>query len=152
MTGTGGTGRRLTDAVVAAVAAAVGMLGACATGGGSGMCRDWIPTSGPDDWDDGATLIVEADVTTGGRTVDVTGVYDVHETSPTRVITGERPDGAIDVISPSVDCTTAGEPVTYDGADPLAEDGRYRLYLRPEEGRDDVWRLVVPGAVEPLAD
>ena len=152
MTRAGGSGRRVTGAVLVVFVVVVGMLGACATGGGSGMCRDWILTSGPADSDDGATLIVEADVIMGGRTVDVTGVYDVHETSPTRVITGERPDGAIDVISPSVDCTTAGEPVTYDGADPLAEDGRYRLYLRPEEGRDDVWRLVVPGAVEPLAD
>ncbi|UKF30132.1 hypothetical protein [Clavibacter phaseoli] len=150
MTGMGGSGRRVTVAVLAALA--VGVLAACTTGGGSGMCRDWILTSGPEDWDDGATLIVEADVITGGRTVDITGVYVVHETSPTPVITGERPDGTIDVISPSVDCTTAGEPVTYDGADPLAEDGRYRLYLRPEEGRHDVWRLVVPGAVEPLAD
>ncbi|WP_147359987.1 hypothetical protein [Clavibacter lycopersici] len=140
----------MTGAVLVAVA--VGTLAACATGGGSGMCRHWILTSGPADWHDGATLIVEADVTTAGRTVDVTGVYDVHEASQTRVTKGEAPDGTIDVISPSVDCTTSGEPVTYDGADPLAEDGQYRLYLRPEEGRGGVWRLVVPGAVEPLAD
>lgn len=150
MTGIRGAGRRMTGAVLVALAA--GTLAGCATGGGSGMCRDWIQTSGPADWDDGATLIVEADVTSDGRTVDVTGVYDIHEASASRATKGEVPEGPIDVISPSVDCTTAGEPVTYDGADPLAEDGRYRLYLRPEEGRGDVWRLVVPGAVEPLAD
>jgi hypothetical protein len=148
MTGMRGLGRLVTGAGAAALA--VGMLAACASGGGSGMCRSWISTAGPADWEDPATLIVEADVTTAGRTVDVTGVHDVHETTPSRVTKGHAPEGPIDVISPTADCTTSGERVTYDGADPLAEDGRYRLYLRPEEGRDDVWRLVVPGAVEPL--
>lgn len=158
--------RMLTIAVLAAATASV--LAGCANGGttaagdgadgprgagddvvGSGSCIDYIAARTPAERSDLATLVVDAEVTATDRTVEVGGVYEVRRARITGVEKGDSPGRTIDVISPSDQCTTSGQPVEYLEGDPLAQDGTFRLYLH-RSSDDDVWQLVVPGAAEPI--
>ena len=123
----------------------------------SGFCADYVPLKTSAERRDAADLVVDADVTKTDRTVELQGIYDVYEATVADVpkgddaASGPKPGDTIQVISTSDECETSGEPVEYLEGDPLADEGAFRLYLSPadDDGNDDVWQLVVPGAAEP---
>lgn len=124
-----------------------GGLAACA-GIRSGQCVDYVSLT-PAEQAHEASLVVDADVRSTDRTVEVAGRYRVHEAAITDVRKGRTLGDRIDVIATSDQCTSSGEPVEYVDGDPLAEPGSYRLYLTRVRGGGP-WQLVVPGAAERL--
>ncbi|WIE72726.1 hypothetical protein [Curtobacterium sp. MCJR17_020] len=115
-------------------------------------CASRIALDTPAERRAAADLVVDAEVDKTGRTVEFQGVYDVYDASVTDVSKGDDPGHTIQVISTSDQCETSGEPVEYLDGDVLAAEGTFRLYLTKADPEDDdsVWRLVVPGAAEPL--
>ncbi|WP_344794416.1 hypothetical protein [Frondihabitans peucedani] len=146
MRGRGG-GTRVTAVVAALALASVG-LSACAILPRSGQCLDYIDLPTSTARYDEAALVVVASVTSTDRTAELSGRYTVHRALVTEVLKGHRPSGALDVVNPSDQCTTSGEPVTYLEGDDLARDGRYLLYLRAPAGGSSTWTLVVPNALD----
>ncbi|RPE85228.1 hypothetical protein EDF28_1173 [Curtobacterium sp. PhB137] len=151
---------RIVPVVVVAVLAS-GVLAGCGADGriqgiGPGTsvssCIDYVPLTAAERRD-AADLVVDARVTRTDRTVELGGVYDVHDAEVTKVAKGDAPGTTIEVVSTSDKCTTSGEPVEYLDGDVLADEGRFRLYLTKADPDDDdsVWQLVVPGAADPLA-
>lgn len=151
-------GRVVPAVVVAAVVS--GALGGCgadgtirSTGPGTsvGSCIDYVPMTAAERRE-AADLVVDGQVTKTDRTVEIGGVYDVYEAEVTTTSKGDDPGTTIDVVSTSDQCTTSGEPVEYLDGDVLAPGGTFRLYLTKADPEDDdsVWRLVVPGAADPL--
>lgn len=141
---TRGSGRAA--AAIALVVALSGGVTGCALQ--SGSCRDPIPLETSEDRLDAAVLVVDADVRATGRSVQVDGSYRLLTATVTDEVKGRAPSRVLAVFSPSDQCTTSGQPVEYLDGDVLAVAGRYRLYLTEE--RRGLWRLVVPGAAEPL--
>jgi hypothetical protein len=113
-------------------------------------CASRIALDTPAERRAAADLVVDAEVDKTGRTVEFQGVYDVYDASVTDVSKGDDPGHTIRVISTSDQCETSGEPVEYLDGDVLAAEGTFRLNLTEADPEDDVWRLVVPGAAEPL--
>lgn len=130
------------------VVALSGVLSGCVVHTSS--CRDFIVLDTAADRARAAQLVVDAEVRTTDRTADVDGEYRLHEATVTDVVKGSAPSGTLDVLAPSDRCTTDGQTVTYTDGDPLAEPGRYRLYLHRE--RPGLWRLIVPGAADRIGD
>ncbi|MBF4606091.1 hypothetical protein [Curtobacterium sp. VKM Ac-1393] len=142
-------------AVVAVMAS--GLLAGCGADGpvqgiGPGTsvssCVDYVTMTAAERRE-AADLVVDARVTSTDRTVELGGVYAVHEAEVTKVSKGDDPGATIDVVSTSDMCTTSGEPVEYLEGDVLDAEGTFRLYLTQAD-HDSAWRLVVPGAAEPL--
>ncbi|MGU3409450.1 hypothetical protein ACLBWP_05030 [Microbacterium sp. M1A1_1b] len=132
--------------VVAAVTLLVVTLSGCSFAG-TVSCRDGIQLDTAQDRMDAAPLVVDAHVRATDRTVDVEGDYRLLEATVTEVVKGTAPSRSLELFSPSDQCTSSGKPVEYLD-DVLAEPGRYRLYLTAE--RPGLWRLIVPGAADPL--
>ncbi|ROP74759.1 hypothetical protein [Curtobacterium sp. PhB115] len=150
---------------IAALVVVAATTAGCATQSGDGggpessgddgikasSCVDWVTLPTAADRRTESDLVVDAEVTRTDRTVERGGIYDVYEATVTDVSKGSAPGDTIDVISTSDQCTTSGEPVEYVDSDALADEGTYRLYLTKADPDDDsVWRLVVPGAADPL--
>ncbi len=143
---TGGMGwgkRTLTIGIVCTLG---GGLAGCATT--AGQCVDYVSLT-PAEQAHEASLVVDADVRSTDRTVEVAGRYRVYEAAITDVRKGRTLGDRIDVIATSDQCTSSGEPVEYVDGDPLAEPGSYRLFLTRVRGGGP-WQLVVPGAAERL--
>lgn len=152
-----GRGRIVMVAVAVAVLSS-GVLAGCGTDGqvqglGPGTsvssCIDYVTMTAAERRD-AADLVVDAQVTRSDRTIELGGVYDVYDAEVTDVAKGDDPGTTIDVVSTSDQCTTSGEPVEYVEGDVLEPEGAFRLYLTKSDADDDVWRLVVPGAADPL--
>jgi hypothetical protein len=150
---------RIVPVVVLAVVVAGGLAGCDAEGRirsiGPGTsvssCIDYVPMTAAERRES-ADLVVEGQVTKTDRTVEIGGVYDVYDAEVTTTSKGDAPGTTIEVVSTSDQCTTSGEPVEYLDGDVLEPGGTFRLYLTKADPEDDdsVWRLVVPGAAEPL--
>lgn len=135
--------------LVSIVALVAAMLAGCSSGI-QGQCIDWISLASPPERFAEASLVVVADVRETGNTVDLVGRYAVRSASVVQVLKGDADGSVLDVVATSDQCMTAGQPVEYVAPDPLADGGRLVLYLTPTE-KDDVWQLVVPGAVDPAS-
>ena len=150
---------RIGPVVVLAVVVTGGLAGCDAEGRiqsiGPGTsvssCIDYVPMTAAERRES-ADLVVEGQVTKTDRTVEIGGVYDVYDAEVTTTSKGDAPGTTIEVVSTSDQCTTSGEPVEYLDGDVLEPGGTFRLYLTKADPEDDdsVWRLVVPGAAEPL--
>ncbi|PZO60598.1 MAG: hypothetical protein DI639_03815 [Leifsonia xyli] len=121
------------------------------TGTSVSSCIDYVPMTAAERRES-ADLVVDGQVTKTDRTVEIGGVYDVYDAEVTTTSKGDAPGTTIEVVSTSDQCTTSGEPVEYLDGDVLEPGGTFRLYLTKADPEDDdsVWRLVVPGAAEPL--
>lgn len=127
-------------------------LASCALLPHTSSCADYISLPSPAERFQAAPIVVVAEVTATDRTANATGRYEVHRARITEVLKGTMQDHAIDVINPSDQCTTGGEPVTYVERDELTRsDGSSRvLYLADRDGAP-VWRLLVPNALDPAS-
>ena len=126
-----------------------GVLAGCASYG-AGRCVDYISLATPADRFRAAELVVEAQLTKSDGTVADFSVYPEYRAEVLKVLKGAPTEGALRVISTSDQCETQGQPARYVNGDPLSSGGARVLYLVPAE-TEGVWRLVVPGATDPIA-
>jgi hypothetical protein len=128
-----------------------GILSACSLPGGSrARCVDYISFATPADRYRAAELVVEARLTKTGGTVADFSIYPEYRADVLKVLKGDPPRGVLHVISTSDQCETQGQPARYVDRDPLASAGTRILYLA-HSSAEGVWRLVVPGAADPIS-
>lgn len=132
-----------------AVSLVVGALTSCSTSG-AGRCVDYVSLATPRARFHAAELVVEAQVTKTHRTVSDFSVYLEYQARIRQVLKGPAMQGTLRVISTSDQCETLGQAARYVAGDRLAKQGSLVLYL-VRSGAAGVWRLVVPGAVDPPA-
>lgn len=135
--------------LAAAVALIFGALTGCSSSG-AGRCVDYGSLATPKARFHAAELVVAAQVTKTRRTASDFSVYLEYHARIQQVLKGPAIQGTLRVISTSDQCETQGQATRYVGGDRLATQGQLVLYL-VRSGAAGVWRLVVPGAIDPPA-